>query len=120
MTSPGPLGAEVEAFLAALSRTASPATLDAYRRDLSQLLAFLDAQEVSAWRQLDAGLVRRFLGGERARGLAPRSLARRRSACSRLWVPHGSTAVCRVPENSDAPVWDTTTRRLRSATSRLA
>jgi len=84
MTSPGPLGAEVEAFLAALSRTASPATLDAYRRDLSQLLAFLDAQEVSAWRQLDAGLVRRFLGGERARGLAPRSLARRRSACSRL------------------------------------
>ena len=38
MTEPAPLAAEVEAFLAGLARTASPATLDAYRR----LVAFCD------------------------------------------------------------------------------
>ena len=73
MPSPEPLAAEVEAFLARLARTASPATLDAYRRDLTRLLDFLEEQEVTAWRQLDAGLMRRFLGGERARGLSGRT-----------------------------------------------
>lgn len=84
MPNPPPLGTEVEAFLAELSRTASPATLDAYRRDLAGLLDFMDERGVASWHQLDAGLLRRFLGGERARGLGPRSLARRRSACSKL------------------------------------
>lgn len=105
MPSPEPLAAEVEAFLARLARTASPATLDAYRRDLTRLLDFLEEQEVTAWRQLDAGLLRRFLGGERARGLAPRSLARRRSACSRLadhllatgHLDHNPVALVRSP-----------------------
>jgi len=105
MPSSGPLAAEVEAFLARLARTASPATLDAYRRDLTRLLDFLEEQEVTAWRQLDAGLLRRFLGGERARGLAPRSLARRRSACSRLadhllatgHLDHNPVALVRSP-----------------------
>ncbi|MGM0913815.1 MAG: tyrosine recombinase XerC [Pseudomonadota bacterium] len=105
MPSPGPLVAEVEAFLARLARTASPATLDAYRRDLTRLLDFLDEQEVTAWRQLNAGLLRRFLGGERTRGLAPRSLARRRSACSRLadhllaagHLDHNPVALVRSP-----------------------
>ncbi|MDN3522722.1 tyrosine recombinase XerC [Halomonas ramblicola] len=101
----GPLTAEVEAFLAALSRTASPATLDAYRRDLTALLAFLAERDIDDWRALDAGLLRRFLGGERARGLAPRSLARRRSACSRLadhlvargHLDHNPVALTRAP-----------------------
>ena len=105
MPSPGPLAAEVEAFLARLARTASLATLDAYRRDLTRLLDFLEEQEVTAWRQLDAGLMRRFLGGERARGLAPRSLARRRSACARLadhllatgHLDHNPVALVRSP-----------------------
>ncbi|MGE4532556.1 tyrosine recombinase XerC [Halomonas sp.] len=100
-----PLAAAVEAFLAALSRTASPATLDAYRRDLAALLDFLDAQRVHDWHALDAALVRRFLGGERARGLAPRSLARCRSACSRLadhlvaegFLDHNPVALVRTP-----------------------
>lgn len=84
MSSQEPLGTEIEAFLAQLSRTASPATLDAYRRDLAGLLDFMDERGIESWHQLDAGLLRRFLGGERARGLGPRSLARRRSACSKL------------------------------------
>ncbi|MGJ7458185.1 tyrosine recombinase XerC [Halomonas sp. RA08-2] len=84
LSAAGPLAEEVESFLAGLSRTASPATLDAYRRDLTALLAFLAERDIDDWRRLDAALLRRFLGGERARGLAPRSLARRRSAISRL------------------------------------
>ncbi|WP_300271366.1 tyrosine recombinase XerC [Halomonas sp.] len=100
-----PLAAAVEAFLATLSRTAGPATLDAYRRDLAALLDFLDAQGVHDWPALDAALVRRFLAGERARGLAPRSLARRRSACSRLadhlvaegLLDHNPVALVRTP-----------------------
>ncbi|MEQ6917968.1 tyrosine recombinase XerC [Halomonas aquatica] len=78
------LDREVEAFLASLARTASPATADAYRRDLSALRAFLEAEAIDDWARLDAALLRRFLGGERMRGLAPRSLARRRAAISRF------------------------------------
>ncbi|MGM0983046.1 MAG: tyrosine recombinase XerC [Pseudomonadota bacterium] len=73
---------EVEAFLAGLARTASPATVSAYRRDLAALVAFLEAEAVNDWSALDAVLLRRFLGSERMRGQAPRSLARRRAAIS--------------------------------------
>lgn len=78
------LAPEVEAFLAGLARTASPATADAYRRDLAALTTFLAAEAIDDWARLDAALLRRFLGGERLRGLAPRSLARRRAAISRF------------------------------------
>ncbi|QTF92631.1 MAG: tyrosine-type recombinase/integrase [Halomonas sp. BM-2019] len=109
MTEPptrcGTLSGEVEAFLAGLARTASPATLDAYRRDLTSLLVFLSERELDGWRALNAQLLRRFLGGERARGLAPRSLARRRSAISRLadhlvargLLDHNPVALTRAP-----------------------
>ncbi|MCG6656554.1 tyrosine recombinase XerC [Halomonas campisalis] len=77
-----PLRGQVEACLEALARTASPATLAAYRRDLGALCDFLERQGVGDGGELSAALVRRFLGSERARGLAPRSLARRRAALS--------------------------------------
>ncbi|SEM79342.1 tyrosine recombinase XerC [Halomonas caseinilytica] len=79
-----PLGREAEAFLGDLARTASPGTVEAYRRDLTALLEFLDRHGLGEPAALDAALLRRFLGGERARGLAPRSLARRRAALSRF------------------------------------
>ena len=75
---------EVQAFLVDLARTASPATAGAYRRDLGALMAFLEAEAVDDWSLLDAALLRRFLGSERVRGLASRSLARRRAAISRF------------------------------------
>ncbi|TDO06750.1 MULTISPECIES: tyrosine recombinase XerC [Halomonas] len=78
------LDAEVEAFLTGLARTASPATVSAYRRDLAALVAFLEAETIDDWSRLDAALLRRFLGSERMRGQAPRSLARRRAAISCL------------------------------------
>ncbi|MDR5866378.1 tyrosine recombinase XerC [Halomonas koreensis] len=77
-----PLARQVEAFLAELARTASPATVAAYRRDLAALADFLAGQGIEDGGTLDTALLRRFLGGERARGLAPRSLARRRAAIS--------------------------------------
>ncbi|ATJ81128.1 tyrosine recombinase XerC [Halomonas beimenensis] len=84
MAEPTPLAGQVEAFLGALARTASPATVEAYRRDLTALADFLAEQGIEDGGALDAALLRRFLGGERARGLAPRSLARRRAALSRF------------------------------------
>ncbi|MBB3230479.1 tyrosine-type recombinase/integrase [Halomonas stenophila] len=82
MAEPTRLGDQLAAYLAALARTASPATVAAYRRDLAALGDFLADQGVDDGAALDAALLRRFLGGERARGLAPRSLARRRAAIS--------------------------------------
>ncbi|WP_236645272.1 tyrosine recombinase XerC [Aidingimonas lacisalsi] len=79
-----PLIHDIEAFLTALARQASPATVSAYRQDTGALVDFLVDQEVTDWTRLDADLLRRFLGHERSRGLSPRSLARRRSAIARL------------------------------------
>ncbi|MBZ5874960.1 MULTISPECIES: tyrosine recombinase XerC [Chromohalobacter] len=76
--------AAVERFLHSLSGHASPATLDAYRRDLTALARFLEASGIDDWAALDVAQVRRFMGAERTRGLAPRSLARRRAALSRF------------------------------------
>ena len=78
------LGHDIDAFLAGLARTARPATVDAYRRDLAALAAFLEAEAIDDWSRLDAALLRRFLASERLRGQAPRSLARRRAAISRF------------------------------------
>lgn len=78
------LDIEVAAFLRELASRASPATVDAYRRDLEALTRFADEQGLDDWRGLDVALLRRFLGRERTRGLAPRSLARRRAALSRF------------------------------------
>ncbi|WP_251976036.1 tyrosine recombinase XerC [Salinicola avicenniae] len=76
--------AALDAFLGRLAQRASPATVDAYRRDIAGLLDWLEAQGVTAWQQLDVGLLRRYLAHERTRGLAPRTLARRRAALSRF------------------------------------
>lgn len=74
----------VEAFLVALASHASPATVAAYRHDLAALCAFTERREVTEPAALDTVLLRAFLGSERSRGLAPRSLARRRAALSRF------------------------------------
>lgn len=76
--------ASVARFLHELARHASPATVAAYRSDLAALQAFTGQHAVAGWQALDSDLVRRFLGRERSRGLAPRSLARRRAALSRF------------------------------------
>ncbi|QNI04519.1 tyrosine recombinase XerC [Halomonas sp. SH5A2] len=72
-----------EAFLASLARHASEATVAAYRQDISALCGFIEHQGDDA-AAFDQHLLRAFLGEERRRGLAPRSLARRRAALSRF------------------------------------
>ena len=109
------LEAPLAAFLASLARHASPATVDAYRRDLTRFRAYAEAAGLESWSQLDASLVRRFLGQERSRGLAPRSLARRRAALSRFAetllregvLPHNPVALTtspRQPQHLPRPV----------------
>jgi integrase/recombinase XerC len=101
----GPLAGEVQTFLDRLASTASPATVTAYRQDLAALMRFLEAQDLLDWCRLDVALVRRFLGSERTRGLAPRSLTRRRAALSRFAehlvqaeiLSHNPVALTRAP-----------------------
>ncbi|PMR71974.1 tyrosine recombinase XerC [Billgrantia endophytica] len=73
---------QLDDCLSELARTASPATVTAYRQDLLALALFLEERGIEDGAALQTSLMRRFLGAERARGLSPRSLARRRAAAS--------------------------------------
>lgn len=112
------LPALVDAYLTELATTASPATVTAYRRDLAALLAFFEdrfeeSREVGLDGRLedylDTKLLRRFLAAERTRGLAPRSLARRRAAISGFanhlraqgLLDHNPAALLRTPKRPD-------------------
>lgn len=75
--------ADVEGFLAYLQveRRMSAHTLDAYRRDLDALAAWSIARGTDEVRVLDAEMLRAFVADEHRRGLSPKSLQRRLSAC---------------------------------------
>nr|WP_284893061.1 tyrosine recombinase XerC [Cobetia amphilecti] len=121
------LSATCREFLAELALDSSHATVSAYARDLQALTAFMlrPAADSSAahakgappldWQALDVPTLRRFLGAERSRGLAPRSLARRRAAISRFcgWLveqdvlphnPAGLVQTPRLPDHLPRPV----------------
>ena len=72
----------VEAFLSYLQveRRMSAHTLDAYRRDLTVLAQWCDAQGAGAPRALATDQLREFIAAGHRRGLSPRSLQRRLSA----------------------------------------
>jgi integrase/recombinase XerC len=72
----------VEAFLAhlAVERRMSAHTLDAYRRDLAALAAWVAAQSLDVL-ALKNDELRAFVASEHRRGLSPKSLQRRLSAC---------------------------------------
>lgn len=84
MDSDSLLADTVTNYLAQLATHASPATVAAYRQDLSAFCQFAEQRGITQASALDTALVRAFLGAERSRGLAPRSLARRRAALSRF------------------------------------
>ena len=67
---------EVERFLALLATRRAPRTVEAYRRDLGQLTAFLGGSPADAKTED----LERYLAGLRADGLAPSTLARKTAA----------------------------------------
>jgi len=68
-----------------VERRASAHTLDAYRRDLDALSHWATAQGAEAG-SLDGAQLRQFIADEHRRGLAPKSLQRRLSACRSFYA----------------------------------
>ena len=75
--------APVEEFIGHLQveRRMSPHTLDAYRRDLAALVGWADADGIHDLLALQTEQLRAFVAAEHRRGLSPKSLQRRLSAC---------------------------------------
>ncbi len=80
--TPAPLPADVIAFLEHLrvEKRVSAHTLDAYRRDLQALATWAQAQDLAP-AAVDNPALRAFVAAEHRRGLSPKSLQRRLSAC---------------------------------------
>ncbi len=76
------LSSELDRYLAGLTteRRLSPNTVAAYRRDLGALLDFCARGDIDTPDRLTVHHVRRFAAESHARGLSPRSIARRLSA----------------------------------------
>lgn len=73
----------VEDFLSHLQieRRMSAHTLDAYRRDLDALVAWASTQGIDDLATVHTEQLRAFIAAEHRRGLSPKSLQRRLSAC---------------------------------------
>jgi integrase/recombinase XerC len=73
---------EVAGFLKRLAteRRLSPHTVEAYGRDLRELLEFCHREQIASLQALDSFTVRRFAAESHRRGLGARSIARRLSA----------------------------------------
>ena len=83
-----------EDFLAHLQveRRMSANTLDAYRRDLAVLSEWADKQGIDDLATLQTEQLRNFVASEHRRGLSPKSLQRRLSACRSFYqwlLKHG-------------------------------
>ncbi|AHX15286.1 recombinase XerC [Dyella jiangningensis] len=78
---------QVDAWLARLAneRKASVHTVEGYRRDLSKLLRWMDAQGVDSFDRLEPNRMRGFVAGEHRGGLSPKSLQRLLSSCRSLF-----------------------------------
>jgi integrase/recombinase XerD len=100
------LDPEVEGFLALLAARRAPRTVDAYRRDLADLAAYLGHTPTSAGPDEIEG----WLADLRGRGQAPSSVARR-AAAARTFYRH-LVALGRRPDNPAASV-DLPRRRQR-------
>lgn len=91
------MNADIDGFLAHLQveRRMSAHTLDAYRRDLETLAAWAIKQGIDDLSALHTEQLRQFVAGEHRRGLSPKSLQRRLSACRSFYawlLKHGRIA----------------------------
>lgn len=78
---------QIDAWLTRLAheRHSSPHTIDAYRRDLTKLTAFMERQQIASFDQLDSHRMRGFIASEHRAGLSPKSLQRLLSSCRSLF-----------------------------------
>ena len=84
-----------------VERRMSPHTLDGYRRDLDALQAYATAQGLDV-DTMHTEQLRGFIASEHRRGLSPKSLQRRLSACRSFYrwlLRHG-----RIPANPAQPI----------------
>ena len=69
-------GAAAFADYLLLERGLAKHTLEAYRNDLTLFAAYLEKNGVAEWPQVTREHIRDFLGAEKARGMAEKSVAR--------------------------------------------
>ena len=79
----------------AVERRSSAHTIDAYRRDLQALAGWAESQDAGDVTALQDAQLRAFIADEHRRGLTPKSLQRRLSACRSFYqwlLRHGRIA----------------------------
>ena len=84
----------------AVERQSSKHTIDAYRRDLQALADWANSKNAGDVAALQAAQLRAFIADEHRRGLTPKSLQRRLSACRSFYqwlLRHGSIAANPAP-----------------------
>ncbi len=79
------LAADIAGFIDALGTSMSPATLDAYQRDLGFFATYAEKREIERAQDISEADIRAFAAAEHRRGLNPRSIQRRLSALRRFF-----------------------------------
>jgi integrase/recombinase XerC len=86
-SSAGHFAADLQHFYRFLQseKQFSPHTLKAYQRDISRLMIFIEAQQITAWGLLDEQHIRQFISQLHRQGMGGKSIQRLLSSLRRLF-----------------------------------